>query len=96
MELKINLIETNIWFRHESAMQKEGKGGFLKGTISIEGANISNYKLTKMELSLVSDHDSRLHCNLLRIGGKYFKIVNGSEFPGSTRERYRDHCWESG
>ena len=73
MKLKIDLYETNIWFRHESAMQNEGKGGFIKGNIGIEGLSRSNYSLEKIEISLASEHDTKLHCNLLRIGGKYFR-----------------------
>ena len=37
MKLKVELLEKYPWFRHESAMKQEGKGGQIKALVSIEG-----------------------------------------------------------
>ena len=58
----------NHWFRSESELQNEGKGGFLCGKIRITGVDQSSECVKKIRLSLVSNHSSQLHCNMLRIG----------------------------
>ena len=59
-------------FRSESELQNEGKGGFLNGQIQ---CNIDNdvETIEKIELSLVSSHESGLHCNYLRVSPSSFE-----------------------
>ena len=71
--MKITLYDKTHWFRSESELQNEGKGGFLRGEITVDGIDVSKEKIHKLELYLVSGHDSELHSNLLRIAGKDFK-----------------------
>ena len=73
MITRVELDDLNPWFRHESAMQNEEKGSFLKGQIKIGGSDDKGYNIVKIEISLISNHESELHCNLLRIGGSQFK-----------------------
>lgn len=61
-------LEESHWFRSESELQNEGKGGFLRGKITIKGLDTLKEEAKKIVLSLVSNHSSELHCNLLRIG----------------------------
>ena len=61
-------VEENHWFRSESELQNEGKGGFLNREIRVKGLDPSKEEVKKIVLSLVSSHISELHCNLLRIG----------------------------
>ena len=58
----------NHWFRSESELQNEGKGGFLCGKIRINGLDTTKECVWKIRLSLLSNHVTQLHCNLLRIG----------------------------
>ena len=58
----------NHWFRSESELQNEGKGGFLCGKIRIKGLDTTKECVWKIRLSLLSNHVTQLHCNLLRIG----------------------------
>ena len=73
MITKVCLSSHNPWFRHESEMQAEEKGSFLKGNISIDGPDVRSCKVIKLKISVASNHKSELHCNLLRIGGAHFK-----------------------
>ena len=73
MYLNIRLLEKYPWFRHESAMKQEGKGGQIKALISVEGADSKKHQINRAEIKLISDHPTKLHSNLLRIGGKNLK-----------------------
>ena len=76
MKLKIELLEKYPWFRHESAMKQEGKGGQIKALASIEvDENEKKYDFNRIEIMAVSDHPTQLHSNLLRIGGKNLKKI---------------------
>ena len=72
--VEIDLFEVNgcinHWFRSESELQNEGKGGFLRGKIRIKGIDKNVETVRRIELSLLSSHATKLHCNLLRISPK--------------------------
>ena len=76
MYLNIRLLEKYPWFRHESAMKQEGKGGQIKALISVEGADSKKYQMNRAEIKLISDHPTKLHSNLLRIGGKNLNHIS--------------------
>ena len=59
-------------FRSESELQKEGKGGFLKGQIHFN-IDTDIETIERIELSTVSSHESELHCNLLRVSNNSFE-----------------------
>ena len=73
MITNVCISDHNPWFRHESQMQDEEKGSFLKGNISIGRPDVKSCKVIKLKISVASKHKSELHCNLLRIGGIHFK-----------------------
>ena len=70
--IDIDLNESNgcvtHWFRSESELQNEGKGGFLVGKVRVKGVDTLKETIDKIVLTLVSSHSSEMHCNLLRIG----------------------------
>ena len=70
--IDIDLNESNgcitHWFRSESELQNEGKGGFLVGKVRVKGVDPLKETIDKIVLTLVSSHSSEMHCNLLRIG----------------------------
>ena len=89
---EVSLHETNgrigHLFRSESELQNEGKGGFLKGLIKLNGIDSGKEVVTMIEISLVSSHTSGLHCNLLRISRNSFeKDFSRRSYNGSNQQR---------
>ena len=60
-------------FRNESHFTDEGKGGFLKGYIKINGIDDEREQIQRIALSLDSKHPTKMHCNLLRVSINSFE-----------------------
>ena len=86
MYLNVRLLEKYPWFRHESAMKQEGKGGQIKAVITVEGEDSKIYKINRAEIKLISDHPTKIHSNLLRIGGKNLKKLSKHQTDTSNSE----------
>ena len=72
----IILQEKSCLFRSESEVQKEEKGGYLSFKSSIKGLDRSSEQVEKIEVYLESDHDTKIHSNLLRISKKHCLAKN--------------------
>ena len=67
----IKLHERSCLFRSESEVQNEEKGGYLSFTSSIQGLDLSKEQVEMIVMYLESDHDTKIHPNLLRISKKH-------------------------
>ena len=78
LKANIELQERSCLFRSESEVQKEEKGGYLRFISSIKGLDRSREQVEKIEVYLESDHDTKIHPNVLRISKKHCLTKNAS------------------
>ena len=79
LKANIELQERSCLFRSESEVQKEEKGGYLSFKSSIKGLDRSREQVEKIEVCLESDHDTKIHPNILRISTKNAGSKNDKE-----------------